>query len=391
MTERIDRADAYQREARAQVLSTREAEGQTLVLLDRSLFYAEGGGQSADTGRLWPVEDAGAVSRVLSAELQGEEVWLRLDRPLPEGVRAVECSLDWGHRFDNMQQHTGQHIFSAALFSLLRAETRSSRLGGELSTIDLDREVSAAGLQEAEELANQILAENRAVRVLYPSPDELSRMTLRREPKVEANVRVVEVEGFDLSPCGGTHVRNTSEIGLLVTLSSERYKGGTRLSFLAGRRVAREFQRRRSEDEALSRLLSAPAGEQAPAVQRLLDESAARLARIESLTEALAIEKANALLARPDAVLRVQLDGEKALARQIAQRISQTPGRAAFLGVVEGDKAALIFAAGPNAGIDAGARLKAVCAALGGRGGGRPHLAEGSCPADKLSEALAQA
>lgn len=395
MTARIDRQDSYLRELTATITQRLDQEESPAIILDRSLFYAEGGGQAADTGRVWPAGDEGAAARVLSATLRGEEVVLRLDRPLPASAREVVCALDWERRFDHMQQHTGQHIFSAALHKLLGAETRSSRLGAELSTIDLDRELSAQALHEAEDLANQIVFENRPVRALYPSAEALAALPLRREPKVETNVRVIEVEGFDYSPCGGTHVAHSSEIGGVSLLSSERYKGGTRLSFLAGKRILAALRARRLEGDSLAKLLSAGPGEQAAAVARLQEEAQARLSRLQELGAQLAAEKAAALLSRPEPVLRARLDGEKSLLRMIAQAIAQAEGRAAFLGTVEIEKGAprgvLLFAAHPGSGVDAGARLKAVCAALGGRGGGRPNLAEGSCPAERLDEALSLA
>src|SRR5262249_51924599 len=148
------------------------------------------------------------------------------------------------------------------------------------------------------------------------------------------------------------------------------------------------FRARRQEGEQLSRLLSAPVGEQASAAGRLAEEASARLARIQDLTARLAAEHAKALLARPEPLIKARVEGDRALLRALAQAIASQPGRAAFLGAVEEGRGCLVFAAAPDAGVDAGARLKAACAAVGGKGGGKGALAEGSCPAERLDEAL---
>ena len=202
MTRRLYHTDAYQAEFEAAVRRVDELDGRIRVLLDRTAFYATSGGQPFDTGTL----DGARVIDVVEDE-QGE-LWHVLERPSPTPLLGTRVTgrIDWKRRFDHMQQHTGQHILSAAFDRLHQAGTVGFHLGSVASTIDLNCELSADAIVPAEAEANRIVWENRPVFVKFVSADEATTLPLRKEPTRAGELRLIEVEEFDLSACGGTHV-----------------------------------------------------------------------------------------------------------------------------------------------------------------------------------------
>jgi len=149
----------------------------------------------------------------------------------------VSGAIDWTRRFDHMQQHTGQHVLSAAFDRLLNARTESFHLGAESSTIDLARELSPTEIGRAEDEANRVVWEDRPVAIRFAGPEEVTKLALRKEPKREGTLRLIDVQDFDLSACGGTHVARTGAIGLIAIAATERFRGGSRVTFLCGGRA----------------------------------------------------------------------------------------------------------------------------------------------------------
>ena len=177
------------------------------IVLDRTAFYPTSGGQPFDTGRLGTTDVVDTVD-------EDERVCTWCGRR-SRRARRVQGEIDWARRFDHMQQHTGQHVLSAAFDRLLENRTMSFHMGGESSTIDLAREVSPADVERAVDEANRIVWEDRPVTIRFASADEAARLPLRKEPVREGPLRLIEVRDFDLSACGGTHVARTGEIGIL--------------------------------------------------------------------------------------------------------------------------------------------------------------------------------
>ena len=245
MTKRLYYADSYLKEFSGTVLECRQIDTKPAVVLDRTAFYPETGGQPHDTGML---NDA-HVLKVLEDE--SGAILHVLDREIPAG--AVSGIIDWARRFDHMQQHTGQHILSQAFIAVAQAQTLSFHMGAETSTIDIDlAQPSPAQMEEAQTLATNVVFQNRAVHILATDRDSLSSLGVRKESQREGEIRVIDVEEFDRSPCGGTHVRSTGEIGAIFVSNFERYKGGTRVEFAAGGRVLKLLQK----DHALLRHLA---------------------------------------------------------------------------------------------------------------------------------------
>src|SRR5262245_42395192 len=265
MTDRLYYTDPYLRKFDATIRALDDRDGRTIAVLDRTAFYPTSGGQPFDTGVLGGQavvdvfdEDDGTIAHVLAAH----------ERPLHVGD-TVAGEIDWPRRFDHMQQHTGQHVLSAAFDRVFGVRTVSFHLGSDASTIDLAREMTPGEIAAAEDAANAIVWEDRPVAIRFSSRDEAAAMPLRKEPKREGTLRLVDVENWDLSACGGTHVARTGAIGIITVASWERFKGGQRLEFLCGGRALRRFRFYRDALDASGRLLSVLPGELPAAIERL--------------------------------------------------------------------------------------------------------------------------
>jgi alanyl-tRNA synthetase len=380
-TQRLDYDDPLCFEFDATVIAHGELGGARSVLLDRSAFYPESGGQMADRGTL-----GGVRVRDVQVDERGDvHHFLEGNVLLPIGV-SVHGSIDAERRRIHMALHTAQHLFSRALFELGGAETTSSRLGESACTVDVDRPaISDALLADAESLVNALIEEDRPVRAWFPDPEELRTLPLRRPPKVEGGrVRVVDAGGFDCSPCGGTHVTHTAQIGVFRVLGSVRYKGGTRISFSAGARARRALLTESGQLRQIARLLTCSAAEVQAALQRLRDALDGTRQELDEVKTALARRIAASAIAGPgeEAIVAVVEEGGVELVRQVAAELTRAGDRLAIVaGPVEGGLH-LVVARGPErVGTDARALFSAIAERVGGRGGGRPERAEGCLPA----------
>ena len=398
-TEHLYYLDPYLREFTARVVARRVLAGGPAIALERTAFYPTGGGQPADTGLLYgagrapvsvPVVDVlaedGLIWHVLGGELAGDE------------VRGV---VDWDRRFDHMQQHTGQHILSQAFIQCHDAETVGFHLGAAYSTIDLNRaDLGTEAVAAAEAAANSIIDRALPVTATFVSPEELAHLPLRKPPKVSENVRIVQVQGFDWSPCGGTHVANTAQVGLIKIVATERRGAELRVTFLCGRRGRTDYARlkglaqglvarfRTAEDDILDAVdrrgveMDALRKELADLERQWIDSTAAALwANAEMAgpnAEALG-PNAQALGAWRAVVQVVDCPIERA--KRVAQALRGLPGAIVLLGV-RGERPQLLFTRADDVTIDAGALLRSAAAAGGGRGGGRPDWAQGGVPTD---------
>jgi alanyl-tRNA synthetase len=239
--------------------------GKWYAILKETAFYPTGGGQPFDTGQINGVQ-------VYDVEEKNGEVFHYIESPLPNEVRMVECQLDWDRRYDHMQQHSGQHILSAAFENLLGYRTVSFHLGQETLTIDLDiSELSEKDAMIAEEKANQIVAESRRIEAKWVNPDELSQYRLRKQVSVTENIRLVIIPEFDYNGCGGTHPRTTAEAGPIKILGWEKQRKKIRVEFICGGRVLAHLQQKHIVLQRLSGLLNAPQVDLVSAVERVLE------------------------------------------------------------------------------------------------------------------------
>ncbi len=379
--------DPYLTEFVARVVERRTWDGQPAVVLDRTAFYPTSGGQPHDTGRL-------NGTRVVAVEEDPEgQVVHILDRPV-DGDE-VRGRVDWTRRFDHMQQHTGQHILSQACWQLLRAETVGFHLGDEVSTIDLDvAGLDFGALEQAEALANEVVFQDRPVRATFFSEAEVAVLPLRKPPAVHGEIRVVQVEGFDYSACGGTHVRRTGEVGPIAIVRVEHRGRESRVHFVCGQRAIRDHRQRIRITSALMAALTVGLPELPDAVTRLQEELRAARKEAKDLRERVLDAETEALLATAPqvglwkVVRRLLPEGEAATLKWIAQRLTARSGVVALL-ALGGERGQLAFACSEDVPLDMAALLREVTRVVGGGGGGGARLAQGGGFAgNRAAEAL---
>jgi alanyl-tRNA synthetase len=385
MTEHLYLSDPYLTRFQARVVRTFPFKNQLAVVLDRTAFYPEGGGQPGDRGTLGTVQ-------VLDTQEQDGEV-LHLVDPASSTADSVEGEVDWPRRFDHMQQHHGQHLLSAAFLRVHRAATHSFHLGEQTCTIDLDFSIdrlNADALRAAEASANQSVWQDHPVIARDFVGEERAGLSLRKEP-VKGD-RVILVEGVDASPCGGTHPRRTGEVGCIAILRAQRWGArSSRVEFVCGNRVVQSLiQATESIARTADALRAAPA-EIVEATSRFAAEGQARRKRIEALEAELAAHKAEQLIAAtPTGAIAETIQGDMQAAKVLAAELVAR-GRIALVAAREGGRAHLCFARPSGPGLPMNAVLKAVLPILGGKGGGSAENAQGSGEASRLSEALAAA
>jgi alanyl-tRNA synthetase len=383
-TRRLYYDDSYQREFEAEVLSCEpELHGTTPawgVVLDCTALYPTSGGQPHDLGKL-------DEAIVLDVRDDGEDVVHVVDRELPLG--SVSGCVDWARRFDHMQQHTGQHLLSAIFQERYGRPTVSFHLGSDLCTIDLrGPEPPEEILEGAERAANQVISEDRPIAVRYGTAEEFAGLGVRKEVQRSGILRAIEIEGADLQPCGGTHVKSTAQIGIVQVRRCTKMRQDWRVEFVCGRRATRVARRdfqllRRAADELGCAPDDVPA-----AVQRAIAERDAHFKTLKSLLQRLAETDAAAALS----AAKRQANGLRVIARAFdgasqpeylnyfAAQLAKSEKTIALLGRSECGH--LIFAQHPSAGKDMNALLKQVLAQLEGKGGGTRDFARG-----KLSDA----
>lgn len=397
-TSRLYLNDSLALDFEATVLQTTTYGDHASIILDQSSFYPEGGGQPGDTGTLntddhlikvvdVQVDKAGLVHHLL---------------PSPNDSLLVGCKVsgrvDKDRRTDYMSQHTGQHMLSALVEQELGMPTISARLGSQSSTIDVDgppERFTPEAIANLESQLNALVLEDRPVETLYPNAEELTGLGLRRAPKVTENIRIIAVERFDATPCGGTHCMRTGQVGPIKILSRERYKGLTRLSFLAGKRTLDYYAK---QDQLLGKLCKAMgcAGEELGGhFQRLQEELKQTRQQLGHL-RGQAIRQEVAQLLEKDAAyftppkLFVREGEDLRTSRQFAASLAANPNAAAIILTREasGDDWRAILMSGDNQNFDCGAWFRGPGKQHGARGGGKPQRAEGILPHDCALEQL---
>ena len=367
------------------VVAHGEHGGRSSVVLAQTGFYPESGGQMADRGTLngvpimdVQVDDADVVHHLL-------------DGGLPPVGASVRGEIDLPRRRLHMALHTAQHMLSRAFVDLLDAETVSARLGESECTIDLSRPaLSDAELGAAEDLVHAVIDDDRPIRAFIVTPEELAELALRRAPKVNHDVRIVDIDGFDLSPCGGTHCLRTAQVGLVRIKGVERYKGKSRVTFAAGQRARLELAGQARVLGALAQELTCSPTDVAMAFEKLRRElGAARDGNKRTLAR-LADSMAAELVARPGNELLATFDGlGSEFLRALGTRVIGARAEAVAFFADRAEEHLLVFVArGERSDFDCGAFLKRVTAETGGRGGGRPQHGEARLPRESDWEAL---
>ncbi len=377
MTECLYYQDPYLKTFKARAVHATEIDDRPAVALDVTAFYPTGGGQPHDTGTLngVPVVDVQLVDGQILHVLEG----------VLEGV-VVLGELDWKRRFDHMQQHTGQHILSQAFVATCKAETVGFHLGQDLCTIDLDlAPLVPEQVWAAERLANQIVTEDRPVTAAFVDGAELAAMPLRKMPTVDGPIRIVQVSGFDWSPCGGTHVSSAGQVGLVKVMRVERRKDVSRVHFACGWRALADYEHKQQVVRDLVAHLTTSEDELLVSVERLESEvKGLRKALTEAQMGLLEHEIVSWLAdAEPVGGLRVVRQAFEArdvgLLREAARQLAGESGVVVLLATSQ-PSPQFVFAAAEDVPTSMGELMNAACAAVGGRGGGRPQFAQGGAP-----------
>lgn len=367
MTEKLYDGDTYRRTFAARVLKCEPKENCWLIVLDRTAFYPEGGGQPADTGVL-------NLVNVLDVQERGDEIIHTTDRPLPVGF-AVTGGVNWARRFRLMQQHTGEHIVSGVAHRLFGVDNVGFHMSERFLTVDWNGRLEADQLRLIERLANEAVYRNVPVKTEYPSPEKLEALSYRSKKKLTGAVRIVTVEGYDVCACCGTHVARTGEIGAVKLLGWQNYKGGTRITMACGAQAMEDYGEKQENVSAVSALLSAKPEEIAAAAERLLQENA-DLKRNLAEARAVMLEQKAAGCPENSGNLCVFEDGLSPddLRRYVLLLAKRCGGTA---GAFSGEEGSWRYALA-CAGSDVRPFCKRMNAAFQGRGGGSAELAQGS-------------
>src|SRR6185295_12840627 len=391
-TERLYYNDSHLIEFEARVIDkTERVSGWTAVTLDRSAFYPTGGGQPSDTGTL-------GGQRVLECiDDEDNGVLHVIQGRAPEVGATVKGRVDWPRRLDHIQQHTGQHILSQSFVNLFNAPTRGFRVLSDVCEIDVElNNPSDELIERAVELANNVVWEDRPITIKTATADEAAQLPLRKEPSREGELRLIEIAGFDLTPCGGTHAQHTGEVGMIAVRSWERARGLTRMEFVAGTRALIDYRRANKTARAVAALFSAGREDGPKLAARTLEENKELHRRVRVLEEVAAGIEADELLAAttPNAagvrVVAKVLDKRDAESlKHLAMALIVHPKTVALLGSHDADTARLVFAKAPDTPGDMNALMRDACASLDGRGGGKPDMAQGGGKkVELLEEAL---
>lgn len=383
-TERLYYNDSHLIEFEARVVDTTErVSGWTAVTLDRTAFYPTGGGQPSDTGTL----NGTRVVECIDDENNG--VLHVIQGRAPAIGATVQGRIDWARRLDHMQQHTGQHILSQALVTLFNAPTRSFRVLEESCEIDVDLSNPATEvIERAVELANNVIWEDREITIRTVTADEAAQLPLRKEPSRDGELRVIEIAGFDLTPCGGTHAYRTGEVGMIAVRHWERAKGLTRIEFVAGTRALADYRRANKTARAVAALYSSARDDAAKLTARVLEENKELHRRVRLLEEIAARVEAEELYreSRPTAmagggsiqvITKIFEDRDAESLKHLGQALISHPQTVALLGSREKDAARLVFARSADAPGDMNSLMKTACEIVDGRGGGKPDMAQG--------------
>lgn len=371
-TQRLYYENVYTKEFHAKVLECREAKKGYHVLLDKSAFYPEGGGQPSDIGFLNNIP-------VKEVHEKAGELLHYTDNPMEPGTEIVG-KIDWERRFDLMQQHSGEHIVSGLVHEEYGYDNVGFHMGSDVITIDFNGMLDEQQMAEIEEKANRKIWEDKQVEITYPSPEELKTLPYRSKKELTGKVRIVHFPGADLCACCGTHVTHTGEIGMVKLLSVVKFHDGVRMEMISGRRVLDYLNMVNEQNHQISVQLSAKPNQTAAAVQRLWEENYRLKGRISHMEEELFAGEAARRSGAGD-VLLFQEGLEPDSVRRLADAVMQSCGGrcAVFSRSADGSYK---YAIGQTGG-DLRQFTKEMNSALQGRGGGKPYFVQGSVQADE--------
>jgi alanyl-tRNA synthetase len=402
MTERLYYHDSFLYDFDAEVREVTDGPRPALVL-DRTAFYPTSGGQVFDTGWIVAGDSKDPSARLRVSEVADTEDgkvvhYVEATRDFKPGTR-IHGQIDAARRRDHMQQHSGQHVLSAAFIRLFDLHTVSFHMADDYCSIDLDTPVlTKEQVESAERLANDLILENHAVDIRFVTREEAGELGLRKVPVTERDeLRLIDIREVDLTACGGTHVQQTGQIGCILLRKFEKVRQGWRVEFVAGQRGVATARRDFTTLTETAALFSAHIYDVPQQARKSLEEIRGLRKAAEQSQEELAAAQAAALLAEtPETggrkiVVRAFADREMSLLKLLAQKLTRLSSNAVALLATTSSQPSLVFAQSAGQPFDMGALLKETMAKLGGRGGGSKDLAQGGVPkADGIEAALAE-
>lgn len=359
----------YIREFEATVVSCRKGKKDWEIVLDKTAFYPEGGGQPADTGFLGGV-------RVTDVHEKNGEIVHSADGPLPEGERTVG-RIDWERRFMHMQQHSGEHLVSGLIHARFGYDNVGFHLGADEVTIDFNGLIEWDELMEIEKKANEMIWQNLEISAYFPAKDELEAMDYRSKKELSGDVRIVSIPGGDVCACCGTHVRFTGEIGLVKFISMIHYKGGVRITMASGRKAVEDYENRRAQVQKISVLLSAKPGEVSAAVERMKQENAELAARLSELCRLLIESRVERMPEGDGRIFLTEPEFDGLRLRQLANRILEEKKAKIILALSGTKDGGFLYVIGSQSE-DVRPLSKELNKLLNGRGGGSMQMAQGT-------------
>ena len=367
MTEKLYYTDSHIHEFSARVLSCEKAKKGFAVVLDKTAFFPEGGGQPADTGFIGP-------AAVRDVQEQNGEIFHYTDQALTPGEEYA-CALDWEQRLCRMQNHSGEHIVSGITHKLYGFDNVGFHMGAECMTIDFSGELSWEQLTEIETLANQAVRDDLPVKTCFPGPEALSQMEYRSKLELTRDVRIVEIPGTDRCACCAPHVKRTGEIGLIKLLSAERHRGGVRIELVCGMDALRECRLMQENVTAISGILSTKRTKSAAAVERVLAEQARLKERVAELSMALARLKAERFGYTEGNICVFDKVLDEVALRELVNLLMEKCGGMA--GAFSGsDETGYMYIIGSK-NIDLRSHSREINAAINGKGGGTAEMIRG--------------
>ncbi len=368
MTKKLYDEDSHIRQFKARVVAC-QAEGSAYrVELDQTAFFAEGGGQASDRGRL-------GGQTVLDVQEQGDHIYHVLPGPLPVGSE-VEGEIDWAFRFDNMQQHSGEHILSGLVYALKGYHNVGFHMNESLTTIDFDGPLTQEELEDLEQKANQVIYENEPVRILYPGEEELQRLAYRSKKELSGRVRIVALGSSDLCACCAPHVKETGEVGALKIVDAQHYKGGMRLTILCGARARGDYAIKHQMLRELGAQFSVAPLQVQQAVLKEQQELQQLKSRIAALSDAL-IEARAAQVAADTPLCLVEPALDTVSARKLVNALVEKGCPLAAVLLPKEGSALYQYVIGSGK-TDVRPLAKTLSEQLGGRGGGSAAMIQGT-------------
>ena len=377
----------YLKEFTANIIETKEIDGQFHLILDKTAFFPGGGGQWCDTGKIGSLD-------VLEVYEKENRIY-HVVNTAPSQTTNLKCTIDWNTRIDGMQQHLGQHVLSGSFFNLFNANTFAIHLGADISTVDILGNLTEEQVRKAEKLANKIIGDDVQVLSFVPSEEELKNLTLRRAlPNTEEDIRVVHIKDFDINACCGLHPTSTKDLRLIKIKRFTKHKEGTRIEFLAGNRAVDDTLKKDELFNSICSYLSCNENEALNGIKNLNASLKDANDTNKNLNTLLAKYQVKDLIDRAEnigdyKVVKQIFDGDMKYVNTLTSKLVENDNTIALMAIKNGEKANLLFCCSKNIkNIKMNELFKEAISAIDGRGGGSPFQAQG---AGKNNENLEEA